>query len=833
MPQEKKGLYSHEVKKLQARYGYNELPIKDSKGLFKTFSVVISEPMFILLLVASFIYLLIGDIEDAVMLAGFMAASIGITVYQERKSEKAIESLKDLSSPRALVMRDGQLQRIAGREVVVGDFLLIQEGDRIAADAEVLEGHDLLLDESLLTGESEPIAKFDNQLVFSGSLVVRGHGMGKVQHIGLNTEIGKIGKSLSQVVNIESPLQTDIKVLIKHFAFFGIGMSGLVFFIYGIVYKDWLQGALSGISLSMSLLPQEFIVIFTVFMALGVWRISKQHVLTRHSPVIETLGSITVLCVDKTGTLTLNKMSLHALATMQAIRGLTSSSVTLDALDKELLSYATLASQVEPYDPMEKAFHESTNKYNPEHWAKFGKHFLVHEYGLSPELPVITHVWTSPENTNEYLIAIKGSPEAVISLCKLSVEQINAIEQQIKELADRGLRLLGVAKSQYQNSSGSWPDSITEYQFEWLGLVGLKDPLRPEVSASVKQCHDAGIRVVMITGDHALTAKAIAKQANIQSDSILSGVDLDLMNDEVLSKANKLVSIYVRIRPEQKLRLVQSLQENHEIVAMTGDGINDAPALKAAHVGIAMGKRGTDVAREASSLVLLNDDFASIVSTIRQGRQIYDNLEKAIIYVVAVHIPIAGAVFIPLLIGAPPMLSLVHILFLEMIIDPSCAIIFEGERPESNVMKRPPRKIDQKLFNFDNLSLAIFQGLGLMAIVVALYLGLLHLDYSSTFAGTIGFGSLVLGNLLLIIVSRSNHLHFFKILQIPNIAQYWIVGIASSLFLIFLSSPFLRERFHLSALTIDGAVLILFSGALSLLWHEIIKIFYRVKIVGR
>ena len=823
------GLSTAEAKKLQTKHGYNELPIKDPRGLFRTFTQVVSEPMFSLLLVASFIYLFLGDIEDAIMLAGFMVASIGITIYQERKSEKAIEALKDLSSPRALVIRDGQLQRIAGREVVVGDLLALEEGDRIAADAIVLEDHDLLLDESLLTGESEPVAKHADQSVFSGSLVVRGGGMVLVQNIGIQTEIGKIGKSLSKVTNIESPLQSDIRVLIKRFAIFGITLSTLVLLIYGLRYQDWLQGALSGISLTMSLLPQEFTVIFTVFMALGVWRIAKQHVLTRHSPVIETLGSITALCVDKTGTLTLNKMSLQALATNNAIKNLASSPKTLDTQEKELLSYATLASEVAPYDPMEKAFHESTNAYNPGHWDSYGKYFIIHEYGLSPKLPAMTHIWTSPENINECLIAMKGSPEAVMNLCKLSSEEKNLVEKQIKKLADQGLRLLGVAKSRYQKSVQPWPDSITEYHFKWLGLVGLKDPLRPEVPASIKQCHDAGIRVLMITGDHALTAKAIAGQAGIKSSSILSGADLDLMDDEALKEAIKTVAIYVRIKPEQKLRLVRSLQENQQIVAMTGDGINDAPALKAAHVGIAMGKRGTDVAREASSLVLLNDDFSSIVNTIHQGRQIYDNLHKAIIYVVAVHIPIAGAVFIPLLIGAPPMLTLVHILFLEMIIDPSCAIVFEMEEPESNVMKRPPRKLDQKVFNFNNLSLAIFQGLGLMTIVVTLYLSLLHLDYPTTFASTIAFGSLVLGNLLLIIVSRSSHLHFFKILKIPNAAQYWIIGIASSLFLILLSTPFLRGRLHLSALTIDGAALILFSGALGLLWHEIVKIIYRVK----
>ena len=829
MPKIFTGLTKAETIRLQAQHGFNELPIQDSSNFFKTLIKIIAEPMFILLLLAGFVYLLIGSLEDALLLLFFILLSIGVTAFQERKSEKAIEALKDLSSPRALVIRDGQIQRISGREVVVGDLLVLEEGDRVAADAQISESHDLLVDESLLTGESEPIEKNIHQEIFSGSLVVRGGGTALVKEIGLQTEIGKIGKSLKQISNTESPLQVDIQVLIKRFAIFGVGLSIFVCLIYGFVYKDWLDGALSGISLTMSLLPQEFTVILTVFMALGVWRISRQHVLTRNAPVIETLGSINALCVDKTGTLTVNKMSLRILATADEIFDTSLGTAELSAQQKELLSHTVLASESNPFDPMEKAFQESMEALNSHHLVMYANYSIIHDYGLTAQLPAMTHVWQSPDKPNEYVVAIKGSPEAVMGLCGLSGQQKLSIDEQIKTFASQGLRLLGVARADYHNESSSWPDSVNGYQFQWLGLVGLQDPLRPEVPASIKQCQEAGIRVIMITGDHAITAKAIALQAGIDTTRLLSGPEINQLDDQQLQDAAKNVCVFVRIKPDQKLRLVKALQANQEIVAMTGDGVNDAPALKAAHVGISMGQRGTDVAREASSLVLLNDDFSSIVNAIRQGRQIYDNLHKAVIYVIAVHIPIAGAVFIPLIFGVPPMLTPIHIVFLEMIIDPSCAIVFEMEAPEGNVMHRPPRNLDQKIFSLNNLSMAIFQGLGLMVIVMALYLGLLNRGYSASFATTVSFGSLVLGNLLLIVASRSKNAHFFKILKIYNPAQYWIIGIATGLFLIFLSTPFLRGRFNFSELTVDGGWLILFSGVLGLVWNEAVKAFYRRK----
>jgi P-type Ca2+ transporter type 2C len=823
MSSTKQGLESVAVKRLQELHGYNELPFTDSKSLLRTVTQVLTEPMFALLICAALIYLVIGSFEDTVLLSGFIALSIGITIYQERKSERAIDALKDLSSPRAIVKRDGETRRIPSREVVVGDLLILEEGDRIAADATILTGNDLLVDDSLLTGESEPVTKTLGDLVYSGSLVVRGGGTAVVKAIGLQTEIGTIGKSLKQITLVQSPLQLDIRTLIRRFAIFGVCLSLIVCIGYGMFYGQWLDGVLAGITLIMALLPEEFTVILTVFMALGVWRISRQQVLTRSAPVIETLGSITTLCVDKTGTLTLNKMSLSALVTNEAPDDIQVIKGSLDPAQKELLSYALLASEAEPFDPMEQAFDASMRALSPDHIVEYSDYRILHDYGLTPELPAMTHLWGVNGTSEDCLVAMKGSPEAVMALCGLTAERRHLIEKQIQYMASQGLRLLGVAKARFQKGNEAWPESVTSFKFEWLGLTGLKDPLRPEVPESVQQCHEAGIRVIMITGDHAVTAKAIATQAGINSSLVLSGSEITGLDDEQLSNAVKDVCVFVRIKPDQKLRLVRALQKNGEIVAMTGDGINDAPALKAAHVGISMGLRGTDVAREASSLVLLNDDFSSIVNAIRQGRQIYDNLQKAVAYVVAVHVPIAGAAFVPLLFGLPPMLTPIHILFLEMIIDPACAIVFETEAPEANVMQRPPRNTSQTIFDYGSLLLPVMQGVGLFAVVAGLYVGLQTLDYSQTFATTVAFGAMILGNLLLVVISRSRNKSFFQTLKLPNSAQYWISGVAIGLFLIIVSIPFLRDRFKFTELTATSGMLIFLAGIISLSWFEAVK----------
>ncbi len=829
------GLKTPEVTELRKQYGFNDLPIKKMNSLLKTLIDILLEPIFSLLIGAGLIYLIIGSTEDAITLLGFISISIVITLFQQRKSERALEALKDLSSPHVWVIRDGQSQKIPSRELVVGDVLILQEGERVVADAELIESHDLLIDESLLTGESEAVEKTQqkittqpkNHLIFSGCMIIRGSGLALVTAIGAKTEIGKIGKSLETIVIADSPLQKDIRQLIRKFATFGIALSIAVTLIYGFIHDDWLRGVLSGITLTMALLPEELTVILTVFMALGAWRISRLHVLTRHAPVIETLGSINVLCVDKTGTLTQNKMSLEALATKDAIVQLIPEIKELSQSFKELLSHAVLASEIKPFDPMEKAFHESLLKFHPEHHEVYQDQFISHEYPLSHELPAMTHLWQDTSDPQNHVVAIKGSPEAVLKLCKLTNAEIDQIQIQISKMASQGLRILGVAKSKFKKTTDSWPQHPNEFEFEWLGLTGLKDPLRIEVPESIQVCRSAGIRVVMITGDHALTAQSIAQQAGIDDQKCISGPEIEMMSDIDLQESIKNCSIFVRIQPHQKLRIVQAFQNNQQIIAMTGDGINDAPALKAAHVGISMGQRGTDVAREASSLVLLNDDFSSIVHSIKQGRQIYDNLHKAVIYVLAVHIPIAGAVFIPLIFGAPPMLSPIHILFLEMIIDPASAIVFEMEEAEKNIMERPPRNINAKFFDLDRLSLAIFQGLILLIFVVGSYLFLLNNNASHELATTISFSTLIIGNLLLIMMSRSKQEHFLTILQKPNSAQWWISALTLISITAVIELPYLREKLHFIEPSAQQILLVVGLSLATLILGEFVKWLYR------
>lgn len=834
-----KGLTQVQAREILRKEGLNELPSKDSKTFIKTLRDVLSEPMFALLVIAGLIYLALGEKEDAAVLMGFVIISIGLTIYQQTKSDRALESLKNLSNPKALVVRDSKMIRIPSTEVVRGDLLVLEEGDRVIADAQIIEAHDLLIDESLLTGESVPVEKYsaanlenanpEINHVFSGSMIVRGQAKAIVTNTGIHTEIGKIGKSLSTVKEVKSPLSLEVKTLIKSFASLGILLSIFVWVIYGLTRENWLQGLLAGITMAMALLPEEFTVILTVFMALGVWRIARQQVLTRHPPVIETLGNVNVLCVDKTGTLTQNQMSVEYLASTESIWNFTEQAAEKLPIEFEsILRYAVLASETDAFDPMEKAFHERWKLVTKSEEKITSSLKFIYEYPLTPERLAMIHLWEIP-GQDKLEIAAKGAPETIMHLCKLDAPTQKLIQKQIETLGSMGIRVLAIAKANTAKSDKGFPTHPEDFSYEWMGLAGLKDPLRPEIKSSVKQCHTAGIKVVMITGDHAMTAQAIAKEAGIPHTKYLSGKDLETLSAEELSEAAKDCCLFVRIKPEQKLRLVQILQEHGHVVGMTGDGINDAPALKAAHIGISMGQRGTDVAREASSIVLLNDDFSSIVHAIRLGRRIYENLRKAMIYLVAVHVPIAGAVFLPLILGVPAILTPIHILFLEMIIDPACAIVFEIEESDSQSMNRPPRLQSEKIFSYATISMALIQGLGLLACIIVLDLFILKLTGDAALAGTLSFACLVAGNLLLIISSRSIKDHFGKILLRANSAQWWIIGVAGLSFLAIENIEFLRVKFGFTVIDREAGLYLVSAIVVSLCWFELTKFLFRLK----
>ena len=828
-----RGLTDDEVRACLQEYGHNELPSRKRRTVFRVAGEVLREPMFLLLLAAGAIYLMLGDPGDALMLLGFVCVTMAITIFQARKTERVLESLRDLSSPRALVIRNGEQQRIPGRDVVPGDLLVLEEGDRVPADGMLVECHDLLIDESLLTGESIAVSKATgtetstetNTRVYSGSMIVQGGGLALVTAIGTDTELGKIGKTLQTLTQEQSPLQQEIRQLVKRFAIFGTALSLLVLLLYGWARGDWLNGLLAGITLAMSILPEEFTVILTVFMALGAWRIAKHQVLTRHTPVIEALGSATVLCVDKTGTLTQNRMAVKAVVIGH--RTFAIDTVQPDSLSPEVLHVlenAVLASEIMPFDPMEKAFHRCLASVCSETNARHRNWSLVHDYPMTKETLAMTHAWQVPGEPN-YTVATKGAPEAVIRLCRLDQQQATEILREVQHLAEQGMRVLAVARAGYNERF--WPENPDAFRFEWLGLVGLADPLRPEVPAAVKECHQAGIRVVMITGDYPATAQAIAKVAGLPHETVMTGAQLQALDDDTLKAVVRECHVFARILPEQKLRLVNALKANADVVAMTGDGVNDAPALKAAHIGISMGERGTDVAREASSLVLLNDDFTSIVHTVRLGRRIYDNLRKAMTYVVAVHVPIAGMVMFPVLFGTHMVFAPIHIVFLEMIINPACAIVFEMETAERDIMRRAPRRIGERLFGAGSVALSLLQGLGLFIVAAAAFLFGREAGLTDEQARATAFACIVLGNLALIVSNRSLVSSIFTLIRVPNQMQWWILLGACIALSAVLYVPGLQQAFSFSHVRAKDLLFPVLAVVVAAVWFECVKLAFK------
>ncbi len=830
------GLSEREAGERLKQEGYNEIPSAKQRSAIAIALSVVREPMFLLLIAAGAIYMLLGDVQEALILLSFVFVVMGITFYQERKTERALEALRDLSSPRALVIRDGQRKRIAGREVVREDILILTEGDRISADAVVLSSMNLSADESLLTGESVPVRKVawdgkmekaspggdDLPFVYSGALVVKGQGTARVLATGIHTEMGKIGKALKTIENKDTPLQVEIRRLVRNLAFLGASLCAAVVVVYGVTRGVWLDGLLAGITLAMAMLPEEFPVVLTIFLALGAWRIAQQRVLTRRVPTVETLGAATVLCVDKTGTLTWNKMSVVKIFAHGEFYDANHQGSFPEKFH-EIVEFSMLASHRDPFDPMEMAFEQFGDRYlaNTEHIHRDWQ--LVREYPLSPNLLALSHVWRSP-NGGEYVIAAKGAPEAVADLCHLDASQLEQLSRDVGVMAKEGLRVLGVARAYFTESD--LPKEQHDFAFEFLGLTGLADPIRPTVPAAVEECYNAGIRVVMITGDYAVTARAIARQIGLKSsDEVITGPELETLDDAELARRINNVNVFARMVPEQKLRLVNALKANGEVVAMTGDGVNDAPALKSAHIGIAMGGRGTDVAREASALVLLDDDFSSIVQAVRLGRKIFDNLKKAMAYIFAIHVPIAGMSLVPVLFNLPLLLLPVHIVFLELIIDPACSVVFEAEREEKGSMMRPPRNPEEPLFSRRILGLSLLQGAMVFLLVLVVFAITLLRGKGEGEARAMTFTALIVANLGLILTNRSWSRSILATLRSPNPALWWVLGGALSFLTLVLLVPFLRELFRFKQLHADDILIAFAAGVISILWFEVLKAF--------
>ncbi|MFT5588678.1 MAG: Ca2+-transporting ATPase [Bradyrhizobium sp.] len=796
--------------------GYNELPTARPRSVLAIAWTILREPMFLLLVACGGIYLLLGERDDAAILLGAVLIIMSMSFVQERKSERAIEALRDLSSPRALVLREGRQQRIAGHDVVCGDILLLAEGDRIPADAQLFAGQGLGVDESLLSGESVAVRKVpcaepatqmglpggDGQpFLYSGTLVVQGTGRACVLATGSATALGRIGQALLSLDDERSQLQRETVQAVRVVALSSLVLVVLLTSWYGITRGDWLNGILVGLTLAMALLPAELPLILTIFLGLGAWRIARQQVLTRRISAIEMLGAATVLCVDKTGTLTQNRMAVVQVIVAGAIHVVgEAATATQDGFPEAFhgtLEYAVLASHREPFDPMEKAIREiglaalDGTGHLHDGWT------LVDEYPLSPALLAMSRVWQSPDCA-EYVIAAKGAPEAIIDLCHLSAGAAQRITAQVNRAAAGGLRLLAVARASF--SRHDLPPLQHDFDFEFLGLLALADPLRPTVRPAIAQCQAAGIRIVMITGDYPATALSIAAQSGLEASAgVLTGAELDGLDDSQLSARLAQVNVFCRVRPEQKLQLVRALRQRGEIVAMTGDGVNDAPALKAAHIGIAMGTRGTDVARESATLVLLDDDFGAIVAAVRLGRRIVDNIRKAVVFIIAAHVPIAGLSLVPVMLGWPLLLLPVHIVFFELLIDPTCSIVFEAEPDEANVMQRPPRCANARLFDRSLLMRGLAQGLGLLTVLMLVYLlaGAAGLTEGQIRAVT--FASMIVGDIGLIFLNRSASLPLSAAVRLPNPALWRVVAGALFMLVLALTVPGLRGLFHFGA----------------------------------
>jgi Ca2+-transporting ATPase len=834
------GLSEQEAALRLATEGPNELPSTRSRSTLKITIEALREPMFLLLVAIGVLYVVLGDLRESLALLVAVFLVIGITLYQERKAEHALEALRDLSSPRALVIRGGTERRIPGREVVRGDLIVLSEGDRVPADALVLTAVSLTTDESLLTGESVPVRKVasleematmgrpggdDQPCVYSGSLVVQGLGIARVLATGKSTELGRIGKALETVKSERTALQNQVGRIVKIFAAIGLGLCVLAALVYGITHKDWPKGILVGLTMAISMVPEELPVVLTIFLALGAWRISRRGVLTRRIPAIETLGSATVLCADKTGTLTQNRMSVHSLfAGNDSFEVDHEKKMALTEGCQKLLAVAILASQREPFDPMEKAI-RGLGQETLANFARFDAGSLVREYPLSRMLLAVVRVWDVP-GENTYTAAAKGAPEAIAKLCHLTDTETAELMSQASRMANRGLRVLGGARAALPKVE--LPDAPLEFDFKFLGLLGFEDPVRPAVPGAISECVAAGIRVVMITGDYPVTARSIARQIGLpHPDECVTGSELDAMDESELRRRVRTTSIFARVVPEQKLRLVEALQANGEIVAMTGDGVNDAPALRAANIGVAMGGRGTDVARESGALVLLDDDFSSIVVAVRLGRRIFDNLRKAMSYVLAIHVPIAGMSLIPVLFGWPLVLLPLNIVFLELIIDPACSMAFEGESEEADIMRRPPRDPKQSIFSLRNILLSLLQGVGallsvLLVFVVALYRGQGEMD-----ARALAFTTLIIANLGLIWTNRSRTRTVLETLRSPNAALWWITVSAFVFLGLVLYVPFFRVLFQFSTLHALDVAICFGAAAFSVFLVDVWKISHR------
>lgn len=836
--QEKKttmaGITSAQAKELQEKFGKNELTAQKNESFFKKVLHIICEPMFLLLIFAAIIYFILGEPRDGIIMLVFVVGIISIDIIQEWKTDKTLNALKDLSAPQVTVVRDGEQKVIASVDLVPGDLMMIHEGVKVSADGIVVKCNALCIDESSLTGEAEGVWKttaenaepsddyWRKDYCYAGTLVTQGTGYVTVEKIGTQTEYGKIGTSIASAPTEKTPLQKQTDSIVKICA----GIAAVLFALVGIFsYINMpelatgnriIQSILSGITLAMAMIPEEFPVILTVFLSMGAWRLAKKNSLVRKLPSVETLGEVSVLCVDKTGTITMNQMTVEE-------------TWALNNDTDTLCKVMGLGCQTDAYDPMEKAMLlHCENQGLPKEKLFRGR--LVKEYPFTDELKMMGQVW---EKDGSLTIAAKGSPERILTICNIGDEEHKFCEKRINEMSSEGLRVIAVAVASPKEES-EIPNKLTDCSLTLLGLIGLVDPPREGVKNDIAVCNKAGIRVVMITGDNGTTASAIAKKIGMKNcDNIITGDMLSQMSDEELREKVRDVSIFSRVIPEHKMRIVKAFKENGEIVAMTGDGVNDAAALKYADIGIAMGKRGSEVSREAADLILMDDNFTTIVETVKDGRRIYDNIRKAIGYVFTIHIPIAfSSLLAPILHIAPSALMLLplQVVLLELVIDPTCSVVLERQPAEKNLMERKPRNPKEKVLTPRVLIKSVLQGLAVFAAsFVTYYTALAGNPSNAPVARTMGLAIIVLANMFLVQVNSSNvDFAISSIIRLAKDKLMWGVNLAAIAGLLLIIYTSLAGFLNLAALSAVQLLKVIAIAFVSVFWYEIVKMFKKI-----
>lgn len=820
----KEGLTDEQVIKNRLQYGKNTLEMQEDRVLMHVLKDVVLEPMFILLLAACIIYFIAGQFQEGIIMLVSIFIVAGISLFQEYRSRNAIKALKKISAAKASVVRNGATIKIATEDVVVDDLLLLEEGEIVAADGLIASSNDFSLNESILTGESFAVSKSaeNSNSVYKGTLVTSGSALIKVTDVGLKTMFGKIGLSLQEITIVKTPLQLQIRAFVRNMVWIGAVAFVIVIGFNFYFSNNFIHSFLQGLTLAMSILPEEIPVAFSTFQALGAFRLLRNNIIVKQPQYVETLGSATVICCDKTGTLTQNKMSIEYLYDAEEKKSYkTNGAISLPAV---LIEYAMWSSEITPFDPMEKAIHDLYSHTTAK--DKRNQYSQIHEYPVGGKPPMMTHIFKN--GNGETIIAAKGAPEAILRQSDLPVADLKRIEEQSVAYAKMGYRVLGVGKGSWKEIK--WPVSQEEFQFQFLGLIVFQDPPKENISQTISTFNEAGISVKMITGDYAETALAIANQVNLtHNNMVLSGKEILHLDKGTLQQKVKNVNIYARMFPEAKLKVIDALKENGEVVAMTGDGVNDGPALKAAHIGIAMGLRGSEVAKSAASLILTDDNLAHMTDAVALGRKIYDNLKKAIQYIVSIHIPIILIVTLPLLFlwKFTDIFSPVHVIFLELLMGPTCSIIYENEPMEPGTMQRPPRKAGATFLSLRQLTLSIVQGLVITAGCLSIGYYFIQQDASDATVRTVIFITLLFSNIFLTLVNRSFYFSIIKTIQYKNNLVPLIIGITLLFIAGILYVPVIRDIFRLNTLSYSAIGYCIGVAFISTMWMELWKLIHR------